>query len=1044
MRLEQPARKLFEDSRHVATAKQVNQEANADTVNVQFPDDQDPAMVLLTTLGILDECCYTENKGQEIGRQQQQQLLLAAKYFHSRQELEEDSAARARLARYAAVGYYICGKPGTSKVVIRDALRFESRTQVEKVIDWLLSGMENDPDLPAEGSHETRIVNCVNEVVSDSTGGERAEESASELALYALQSGTSADQFTAEMMRCIVRRVVRSATLAVVRKYWNGPISEWRKLARNPQFPKTLWPAQLEMCRSGVLNGKSMCVQVGTSAGKTRLISLAIFANYLRSGGRYSLVIAPFRALCDEIQQSLESFFRGISSINVVAAIDDLTFLEFDSTLSRLDEHSNGPISDTHSVLVMTPEKCQYLLRASHAWLANCSLVAVDEAHLFDDPARGPLYENLLHELRDFWPANVQAILLSAIATNVEEVASWYDDVEMLSLKLSSLAGQDRSFSFLRPGADGKEIVYAHDSDPLRISFTIDLGIERQLLKPLPRERAARRFPSDKEPEMWRDYVISLASALSNSGAVAVFEPRPASVLATARRVIELHKREAKLRWPTNGVNNSNMERLKMLIGEHYGVSSVEYDVATKGYFVHHGLVEPSVRRAIEYALTEGQVPAVICTSTLAQGINMPFRHLIVRSVHPAQKRMKVRDFGNLIGRVGREGMHAEGNVCFAGSQFIDGGGEINWGVVGRVISSPPEPVSSSILTLAQGFTAFTDAYQFSLSAEDLIEAITSGRSIDITAFGAARNDKVQTEIDNELNSRRLAYEVVVGRLLSFRSVLSDAEFREESLRICTESWAYHLASSEERDRLRFVYLTAVKSIIDSGLAPDRATGYSTTLLPVQDCISLDHWLDGKLERLLEAESVEGLFSLISPEFVRMVGTCGVVERDDTDVSLAMTSMWIEGRPVKDIRAFASSCCELERSRPAGHSEIEKTDKYLINSLSYKGALAVSGIGVLAENALGSDFSESGLDSLFAELSGRLRYGVGGLVALWLRRRGVIDRLLCGKIARIIAPAVGGSYRSLNYALDLYSQEVAELLDSYPAGLVSDKVFSGR
>ena len=63
----------------------------------------------------------------------------------------------------------------------------------------------------------------------------------------------------------------------------------------------------------------------------------------------------------------------------------------------------------------------------------------------------------------------------------------------------------------------------------------------------------------------------------------------------------------------------------------------------------------------------------VICTSTLAQGVNLPIRYLLVTSVYQGAERIKVRDFHNLIGRAGRAGMHTEGSILFADADVYDG-----------------------------------------------------------------------------------------------------------------------------------------------------------------------------------------------------------------------------------------------------------------------------------------------------------------------------------------------------------------------------------
>ena len=62
----------------------------------------------------------------------------------------------------------------------------------------------------------------------------------------------------------------------------------------------------------------------------------------------------------------------------------------------------------------------------------------------------------------------------------------------------------------------------------------------------------------------------------------------------------------------------------------------------------------------------------VVCTSTLAQGVNLPIRYLIVTGVNQGKNRILVRDFHNLIGRAGRAGMYTEGSVIFADNSIFD------------------------------------------------------------------------------------------------------------------------------------------------------------------------------------------------------------------------------------------------------------------------------------------------------------------------------------------------------------------------------------
>jgi hypothetical protein len=78
------------------------------------------------------------------------------------------------------------------------------------------------------------------------------------------------------------------------------------------------------------------------------------------------------------------------------------------------------------------------------------------------------------------------------------------------------------------------------------------------------------------------------------------------------------------------------------------------------------------MRLAVEYAMKANLIHFVVCTSTLAQGVNLPIRYLIVTGVYQGADRILVRDFHNLLGRAGRAGMHTEGSVIFADTKVFD------------------------------------------------------------------------------------------------------------------------------------------------------------------------------------------------------------------------------------------------------------------------------------------------------------------------------------------------------------------------------------
>lgn len=99
----------------------------------------------------------------------------------------------------------------------------------------------------------------------------------------------------------------------------------------------------------------------------------------------------------------------------------------------------------------------------------------------------------------------------------------------------------------------------------------------------------------------------------------------------------------------------------------------------------------------------------VVCTSTLAQGVNIPIKYLFMTSFMVARNSMRIRSFQNLMGRTARSGMYTEGSVIVTDPRLFDNknnrknGGNYKWNECIKMFDdSAAEPCGSSILSLVQ------------------------------------------------------------------------------------------------------------------------------------------------------------------------------------------------------------------------------------------------------------------------------------------------------------------------------------------------------
>ena len=193
--------------------------------------------------------------------------------------------------------------------------------------------------------------------------------------------------------------------------------------------------------------------------------------------------------------------------------------------------------------------------------------------------------------------------------------------------------------------------------------------IEVRPLNKLKRNEKQRHFPEvnfEKSKVEHNDIAIYLALKLNHNGGVAIFCGKKDIGNNVLKRILELETRGINISSFLNGVADNEHEKIARLIKDNYGQDNTYYKAAVKGVFAHHRGISNGIRIATEYAMKESLIKCIVCTSTLAQGVNLPIRYLIVSSRYQAQEEIKVRDFHNLIGRAGRAGLYTEGTILLS------------------------------------------------------------------------------------------------------------------------------------------------------------------------------------------------------------------------------------------------------------------------------------------------------------------------------------------------------------------------------------------
>ncbi len=358
-----------------------------------------------------------------------------------------------------------------------------------------------------------------------------------------------------------------------------------------------LYPPQEKAIRPA-LAGKNLVLAIPTASGKSLVAYLAMLQAVLRGGK--ALYIVPLKALASEKFDDLSKF----ESLGIKVGESSGDFDEIDPRLHMYD------------IVVATSEKADSLLRHRVKWLEQLSVVVADEVHLINDPDRGPTLEVTLVKFRTFNP-NAQIIALSATIRNSRELADWLDaelvESEWRPVPLREGVYTDGELFF----TDNTKRDLEDEGDPVRTLVKGALESGGQCLVFVNTRKASESL------------AINLGPMVRQVGSLKMDE-----LSKMSKRLI------GEQEEPTT-------------LGSKLG-KAIKHGSA----FHHAGLTNPQ-RRLVEGSFKKGLLKCIIATPTLAAGINLPARTVIVRDVkrfdsNIGYTNIPVLEVKQMCGRAGR------------------------------------------------------------------------------------------------------------------------------------------------------------------------------------------------------------------------------------------------------------------------------------------------------------------------------------------------------------------------------------------------------
>ncbi|MGW6360492.1 DEAD/DEAH box helicase [Streptomyces sp. NPDC055092] len=410
-------------------------------------------------------------------------------------------------------------------------------------------------------------------------------------------------------------------------------------------------PFQIEACQA-LETGKGVLVAAPTGSGKTIVGEFAV--HLALQQGKKCFYTTPIKALSNQKYADLAKRYGA----------DKVGLLTGDNSVN-----ADAP------VVVMTTEVLRNMLYAGSQTLLGLGYVVMDEVHYLSDRFRGAVWEEVIIHL----PESVTLVSLSATVSNAEEFGDWLDtvrgDTEVIvsehrpvPLFQHVLAGR-RMYDLFEEGEGRKKAVNPDLTRMARMEASRSYNPRDRRKGKMVRE-ADRERERRQRSRIWTPGRPEVIERLDSEGLL------PAITFIFSRAACEAAVQQclyAGLR-----LNNDQARARVREIVEERTAAIPDEDLHVLGYFewleglergiaAHHAGMLPTFKEVVEELFVRGLVKAVFATETLALGINMPARSVVLEKLvkwnGEQHADITPGEYTQLTGRAGRRGIDVEGHA---------------------------------------------------------------------------------------------------------------------------------------------------------------------------------------------------------------------------------------------------------------------------------------------------------------------------------------------------------------------------------------------
>jgi len=606
---------------------------------------------------------------------------------------------------------------------------------------------------------------------------------------------------------------------------------------------------------------------------------------------------------------------------------------------------------------------------------------------------------------------------------NANAIGEWLNGEAGIEIQGAGCLPTVRSTAFASWQTAMGQLQYIDQNREADRDFFVPRVIEQINLGTRGLERRDRLFPSKNDNPSVAAY---LGVKLCHQGPVAIYCGVKSTVTSICELLVDYYDRGLSLPPPSTSSDQSELDKIAYLSSLHFGDEFIFTRSISLGILPHSSNIPNGIRVSVEWAMESHKSVLVVCTSTLAQGVNLPIRYLVVSSTFQAGQEITTRDFHNLIGRAGRAGYHTEGSVIFADTNVFDKRGNSHerwrWQRAMHLLDfTNAEDCASSLLDLISPF-------DFAELNVDVIQFIANPSGYRQSCIDAANQHAIDIgSLLDQMDYKEALIEAIESYFLSY---LKDNPGAPQTFfdELAQGTLAYFLSVDDEKQQLKTVFSLIATRVLS--VPEEKRPFFGKSLLGLKNLFLIENWLDENWGEITQAQSSDELLVICWPLVSRLNNKKIFLKIKPEHVILEFTKLWISGSSYADLLGHLDqSGAYYQAGSQQRTIKMDHVVDLADGALSFDSMLYVGAIADVAEGkGLGDEVLE-----LLRNLQTRLKLGLSNSLEMWLYSHGYVDREVCKSLGSVLN-GQGVDYDVFDsYILKTYHQVVSECIGEFPS-----------